>query len=195
MKERELQALLDARPGPAAERLLAALPAEDRREARRWLALTRIAGELPAPTPSPEFVERTVARLARLGAPGRRGPALVRRLARWSPACAAAAAAVLAVAVSHLPAPAPVEGGGSVARLSLAAPGAREVRAAGDFNRWRPESTPLHRDADGLWRAEVRVPAGRGGQYMFVVDGAWVTDPAAPRVEDGFGGENALLGR
>jgi hypothetical protein len=193
--ERELQALLDARPGAATDRVLAALSPEERREARRWLALARAAGALPAATPSPGFVERTAARLARLDPPRRRGPALVRRLSRWIPACAAAAAGILAVAVPRL-SPPPAEDGGAIAHLSLAAPGAREVRAAGDFNRWRPEATPLRRDADGVWRAEVAVPPGRGGAYLFVVDGAWVLDPAAPdRVEDGFGGENALLRR
>ena len=192
--ERELQALLDARPGPEAERLLAVLPPADRREARRWLALARAARALPAPAPSPEFVERTEARLARL-APPRPRATLARRLLRWTPVCAAAAASVLAVAVSRVPGPAPVHQE-AVVRLALAAPGAREVHAAGDFNRWRPEATPLHRDADGLWRAEISVPPGRGDQYMLVVDGDWVTDPAASaRVDDGFGRENGLLPR
>ncbi len=192
MRERELQALLDARPGPDTERLLAALEPADRREARRWLALARAARALPAPAPSPEFVERTVARLARLGPPRRRA----RGLARWTPACAAVAASVLAVAVTRLPGPAPVEGGEAVVRLTLAAPGARDVRAAGDFNRWRPEATPLHRDPDGLWRAEFPVPPGRGDQYLLVVDGDWVIDPAASgRVDDGFGRQNGLLPR
>lgn len=195
MRERDLQALLDARPGPEAERLLAALPPADRREARRWLAMARAARALPAPAPSPEFVERTVARLASVAPPRRRAAALGRRLVRWTPACAAVAASLLAVAVSRLPGPAPTRGE-AVIRLTLVAPGAREVLAAGDFNRWRPEATPLHHDPDGLWRAEISVPPGRGDQYMLVVDGDWITDPSASaRVDDGFGRQNGLLPR
>lgn len=197
MTERELQALLDGRPGTAAaERLLAPLAPDERAEAHRLLALARAAGALPRPTPSADFVDRTAARLAALDPPRRW--AWRRRLgplvSRWSAVSAAAAAALLAVAVARLPAPGPVASGEAVAHLSLVAPGARQVRAAGDFNRWRPEATPLRRDADGVWRGEVAVPRGRGAQYMFVVDGAWVTDPAArAHADDGFGARNALL--
>ena len=60
---------------------------------------------------------------------------------------------------------------------------------------WRPGSLPLtDDDQDGVWNAEVVLPAGEH-QYMFVVDGEkWVVDPLAGRyVDDGFGRQNALM--
>uniref|UniRef100_UPI001F586C93 isoamylase early set domain-containing protein n=1 Tax=Anaeromyxobacter oryzisoli TaxID=2925408 RepID=UPI001F586C93 len=129
----------------------------------------------------------------------RRGP-LDRLLARVAPLAwplaAPAAVALVALAVARQPstevalsAPPPAR-----ARLGLVAPTARDVRVAGDFNGWRPEATPLARDPDGRWRVEIPVERGRRYEYMFVVDGAWVTDPTArAHAADGFGGQNAIL--
>lgn len=63
------------------------------------------------------------------------------------------------------------------------APGARNVRLAGDFNGWNGEITPLrHVDADGTF--EVRMPLGPGRyRYRYVVDGRWINDPFNPMVE------------
>ena len=45
----------------------------------------------------------------------------------------------------------------------------------------------------GSFAANVRLPPG-AHEYMFVVDGQWVTDPAATeRRPDGFGRDNAVL--
>ena len=91
------------------------------------------------------------------------------------------------------PGPPPAPGAEVVARLSLSAPQARQVSVAGDFNGWSPEAAPLRRGPGGAWTGEVRLPRGRH-QYMFVVDGEWVTDPAAPvTLDDGFGHRNAVL--
>jgi hypothetical protein len=80
-----------------------------------------------------------------------------------------------------------------VVRFALAAPDARAVSLAGDFNGWRPETTPLTRGADGVWM--VQLPLQRGTfSYSFVVDGKWVEDPMAESWRaDGFGGRNAVV--
>jgi 1,4-alpha-glucan branching enzyme len=81
-----------------------------------------------------------------------------------------------------------------VARLTYRAPGARQVAVAADFNGWKPEAARMQRGEGGVWTLEVPLPPGRRYEYMFVVDGRWVTDPNAPAsVDDGFGGRNAVL--
>jgi len=77
-------------------------------------------------------------------------------------------------------------------QFRLHAPEASEVRLAGSFTGWEPLHR-LHRAGDGMW--SVMVPMDPGiHDYAFVVDGTeWTPDPAAPRVDDGFGGENSRL--
>lgn len=78
-------------------------------------------------------------------------------------------------------------------RFVLNAKSARKVAVAGDFNGWDAEGTPLE-DADGRGTFVATVPLPRGAhQYMFVVDGAWIPDPAAEQRPDGFGRTNAVL--
>jgi hypothetical protein len=81
-----------------------------------------------------------------------------------------------------------------VVRFVLEAPGARHVSVAGSFNDWNTSALPLEDpDADGVFVATVSLPRGVH-EYMFVVDGVWMTDPAASeRRPDGFGRQNALL--
>jgi hypothetical protein len=78
-------------------------------------------------------------------------------------------------------------------RFSLRDAGAHHVGLAGDFNGWRPDAAPLTRGPDGTWSATV--PLQRGSwSYSFVVDGKWVSDPAAEAWrDDGFGGRNAVV--
>jgi hypothetical protein len=117
------------------------------------------------------------------------------RPASW--ALSVAALAVVAILVArprHTTAPIVVESEAPVrVRFALAAPDARAVSLAGDFNGWRPETTPLVRGAGGVWMAEV--PLGHGTfSYSFVVDGKWVEDPLADSWRaDGFGGRNAVV--
>src|SRR3989304_1409940 len=71
---------------------------------------------------------------------------------------------------------------------------AREVAVAGDFNAWKPATARMRRGQGGVWTVELPLAPGRRYEYMFVVDGHWVTDPTAPaNVDDGFGGRNAVL--
>jgi 1,4-alpha-glucan branching enzyme len=70
---------------------------------------------------------------------------------------------------------------------------AHEVCLAGDFNRWKVCDTPLEKVAEDTWTVSIELPPGRH-EYMFVIDGRWVTDPNAPaHADDGFGHRNAVV--
>ena len=88
----------------------------------------------------------------------------------------------------------PPDGGSRSIRLALEAPAAQSVSVAGSFNRWDPASSPLSGpDRDGRWTITLHLSPGRY-EYRYVIDGReWILDPAAPSVEDGFGGRNSLL--
>ncbi len=77
-------------------------------------------------------------------------------------------------------------------QFRLEAPDASDVRLAGSFTGWDPAYT-LRETSPGVW--SILVPLSPGvHDYAFVVDGdEWVPDPTAPRVDDGFGGENSRL--
>jgi hypothetical protein len=94
-------------------------------------------------------------------------------------------------AAAHAPTVAQAE---VLVRFTLVAQGARRVAVAGDFNGWDPQKAPLmDQDGKGSFAATVKLPPG-AHQYMFVVDGEWVTDPAASEQRpDGFGRTNSVL--
>lgn len=79
-------------------------------------------------------------------------------------------------------------------RFTLVAQGARKVAVAGDFNDWNPSGIQLvNQDGNGTFAGTIRLPPG-SHEYMFVVDGEWITDPAASELRpDGFGRTNAVL--
>ena len=78
-------------------------------------------------------------------------------------------------------------------RVALLDPEAQSVAIAGDFNGWDPRRTQLRRTSNGLWTLTIPLKPGRY-QYMYQVDGRWVTDPLASESSpDGFGEENAVL--
>jgi 1,4-alpha-glucan branching enzyme len=85
--------------------------------------------------------------------------------------------------------PAPV-----LVRLVVVHPGARTVQAAGDFNGWNPQATPLEPVSNGAWTVTIPLEPGRY-EYQFVVDGEqWMADPfAVEQSDDGFGSRNAVL--
>ena len=80
-------------------------------------------------------------------------------------------------------------------RFVLDAPNAKTVFLAGDFSSWDTKNLELNKTASGIWERKVRLRRGQAYSYNFIVDGdSWVVDPAAPeRIEDGFGGESALI--
>ena len=66
------------------------------------------------------------------------------------------------------------------------------MHLAGTFNQWHPSSKPLQATAAG-WVLELDLPPGVY-EYRFIVDGAWVTDPAAAEsVSNPFGGDNSVV--
>ena len=72
--------------------------------------------------------------------------------------------------------------------------GVNSVSVAGSFNGWNATANPLaDADKDGIWSADVELPAGRI-EYKFVVNGdQWFQDEMAVETSpDGFGGQNAV---
>ncbi len=71
---------------------------------------------------------------------------------------------------------------------------ATRVAVAGSFNQWSSSTHPLIRDAGRpRWTATVRLPPGEY-QFMFVVDGTWITPPSAEDyADDGFGTRNGIF--
>lgn len=139
-------------------------------------------------------------------APARR-PAAGPRTWLWAAVPAALAAAVALAFLARGPlAPAPSTDGDAASvpaasipddtvryTFRLQAPGASEVCLAGDFNRWKVCETRLARVEEDVWTVAVELPRGRH-EYMFVIDGRWVTDPSATlHSDDGFGNRNAVI--
>lgn len=77
--------------------------------------------------------------------------------------------------------------------IKLVAPAAKEVAVAGTFNNWQASTTPLKPAPGGEWCGEIKLPPGRY-EYLFVVDGRWLPDPAAREaVPNPFGGLNSIV--
>jgi chromosome partitioning protein len=79
-------------------------------------------------------------------------------------------------------------------RFAALYPRAESVSLAGDFNGWRPETTPLHRiDGNGRW--EVDLPLNTGiYSYRYVVDGRWQQDPHNAKAQNNpFGELNSVV--
>ena len=184
----------------------------------RVIELERLAlsaSRLPRPTVPDGFAAHVLERIA-AGETPRRRP-IAQRLARalsaprtldWNLGTALAAACVVLLAVVGVtqlrrgePAPslstsATAEDDAPVVlvRLVVVQHGAKIVQAAGDFNGWNPERTPLEQTADGGWTVTLPLEPGRY-EYQFVVDGTeWIGDPfASEQNADGFGSRNAVL--
>ena len=78
-------------------------------------------------------------------------------------------------------------------RLRFALPGAGAVSIGGTFNDWNPATTPLTRDGNGEWTAELRLTPGRY-EYRLIVDGEWRDAPGLNEVvENPFGSRNTVL--
>jgi 1,4-alpha-glucan branching enzyme len=58
------------------------------------------------------------------------------------------------------------------------APAAKRVTLVGDFNDWHPEATPMKRQPDGAWTAQIQLNHGHH-HYQFLVDTKPVLDPRA----------------
>ncbi|MFQ5796830.1 MAG: glycogen-binding domain-containing protein [Candidatus Bipolaricaulia bacterium] len=87
-------------------------------------------------------------------------------------------------------APTPVNG---EIRFAYRAPQAEAVYLVGSFNGWQVRVTPMERERGDIWTVTIALEPGRY-EYMFVVDGKWVSDPNAPRtVDSGFGVKNGVI--
>jgi len=217
MQDERLASWLDGELDEAeAQEFLSSLSEAERREAWEFAAIAGTARRLPRPAPAEGFTARAMARvLARR--PPRRSLWTWLRAPRLSPLAALGGAALVAAGAFGLAAwldgartrPGPAAHGQPalatvahtqpppatvLARLAIRAPQARQVAVAGDFNGWNPEAAHMRRGQAGVWILELPLAAGHRYEYMFVVDGQWVTDPQAPAsVDDGFGGRNAVL--
>lgn len=77
--------------------------------------------------------------------------------------------------------------------FSFYAPEAKSVSLAGDFNNWDVNSTPLKKDAKGMWKKSLSLAPGRY-EYKFFVDGDWKEDPkCSSSVSNIFGTQNSVL--
>jgi len=75
----------------------------------------------------------------------------------------------------------------------LVKPDAKGAFLCGEFNGWSLTATPMDRHDDGHWEATVSLPPGKY-QYKFVVDGEWLTDPAAEQnVPNNCGSFNSVV--
>ncbi len=103
--------------------------------------------------------------------------------------------AVPAPAGTPAPAAAPAAGSGQVrVEFRHAAPGAKRVNLAGEFNGWSDAALPMQGpDAGGDFTVTIPLAPGRY-QYKFVVDGQWKQDPTNPQSQDdGLGGQNSVV--
>lgn len=72
-------------------------------------------------------------------------------------------------------------------------PQAYYISVVGDFNNWNPENDRLKKDASGIWRIKLNIPAGTY-RYKFLVDGKWALDVYNEKTaSDGLGGISSLL--
>lgn len=77
-------------------------------------------------------------------------------------------------------------------KFSVKIAGAKEVRIAGDFNRWNPDSLALVKKDARTWEAIVPLPPGRY-KYLCHIDGQEVLDPLNPDTETESGRKVSVL--
>lgn len=196
-----LQAWLDG------EMELDDLPAELRACAADWTDVLEEVRSLPAPGATPDATARIMAALRGGTAGGTSVLAgardgllwLVRpRSIRLSPLLTAAVLVLAALSGLRLVAgggrPGETGDGQVYVQFLIAAPEARSVALAGDFNEWDPSIELSDPDHDGVWSARVALEAGVH-EYMFVIDGTeWRPDPnALSYTADGFGRRNSVV--
>lgn len=65
-----------------------------------------------------------------------------------------------------------------------AAPHAKSVFLAGDFNGWSDYASPVEKSPDGFWTVALALPPGRY-EFKFIVDGHWFHDAGTDDPYDG----------
>lgn len=78
--------------------------------------------------------------------------------------------------------------------FDLKAPVHADVRIAGDFNNWNPESLSFSGiPEEPRWRKQFSLQPG-SYRYKYLLDGQWIEDPGNEKTEDdSFGGINSLI--
>ncbi|HSJ05918.1 MAG TPA: glycogen-binding domain-containing protein [Longimicrobiales bacterium] len=77
-------------------------------------------------------------------------------------------------------------------QFRIEAVGAGNVSLAGSFSEWEPRHEMVETQP-GVWTLIIPLEPGVH-DYAFLVDGErWMADPAAPMIDDGFGGTNSRL--
>jgi 1,4-alpha-glucan branching enzyme len=78
--------------------------------------------------------------------------------------------------------------------FAVKAPGAHEVKLAGDFNGWVPDRNVLSlKEEGGVWKKFVFLPPG-SYQYKYVIDNEWREDPHNRlSVQDSLGGQSSVV--
>jgi hypothetical protein len=186
----------------ALERVLGRAAARERERPTADLR-ARVLLELPAGAPQRAWLDRAAAAFGR-GWSALWEPRQVSL--RPLPSFALAAAVVLLVvlvgrapsgsapgeAVEVVATGASVEPQTILVQFRLDAPGASTVSLAGSFSEW-DAAVQLEERVPGVWTVTLPLRAGVH-DYLFLVDGEeWTPDPAAPRVEDDFGGVNSRI--
>jgi 1,4-alpha-glucan branching enzyme len=77
--------------------------------------------------------------------------------------------------------------------FKLVAPDAKEVYLVGEFNDWNASQYRLRRYKHGTYKKKLQLKPGRY-QYLFLVDGEWLTDPDhLEKTPNPFGSENSVI--
>ena len=76
--------------------------------------------------------------------------------------------------------------------FSVQVAGAKEVKIAGDFNKWNPEALVLVKRTGNRWEAIIPLPPGKY-KYLCRVDGREVLDPLNPDTDTENGRKVSLL--
>lgn len=77
-------------------------------------------------------------------------------------------------------------------KFSLKIAGAKEVKIAGDFNKWNPDALSLVKKDAKTWEALLPLPPGRY-KYLCRVDGQDVLDPLNPETDTESGRKVSVL--
>ncbi len=77
-------------------------------------------------------------------------------------------------------------------KFSVKIAGAKEVKIAGDFNKWNPDALPLTRKDKTHWETVLPLPPGKY-RYLCRIDGQDVLDPLNPDTETEAGRKVSIL--